>query len=209
MLPNGSEESPYEGVGPDDWLPITRRLIEEHPLNVTEIVKVTLEAWKGIFESAIGSRPFAIGVHIFPQPQIMGFLLHELIPLELNLTHPNFRRGDSASEKDIVYAPNDRYSIEIKTSSNPRNIFGNRSYTQRGSTAKKSKSGYTLAVNFPRVAPGEAIPPEITRIRFGWLDQEDWIGQRAATGQQARLSKEANLYKLILLYPSACSNSLG
>ena len=197
-----TEESPFEGVPPDDWLRITSRLIEQHPLRPEDIIQVTLDAWNGIFESSIGSKPFVIGLDIFPQPQIVGFLLHELIPLELSVSRPDFRRGgDSGSEKDVIYIPDNLYSMEIKTSSHATSIFGNRSYAQQGSSAKKSKSGYMLAVNFPKIVPGEAIPPAIRRIRFGWLDHKDWIGQRAATGQQARLSKEAALYKLLLLYP--------
>jgi hypothetical protein len=66
---------------------------------------------------------FRIGRDIFPKPQIMGFLLHELIPLELKAKYPDLWRGDiSRSDKDIVYIPDDFFSIEVKTSSDPRHI---------------------------------------------------------------------------------------
>ena len=169
-------------------------------MGAAEVVEVTLKAWSDIFASAIGSKPFAIGTHMFPSPQIMAFFLRELIPLELQERYPGTWRGDAAAnEKDLVYLPDDLYSVEIKASSSPKSIFGNRSYAQRGTAQKKSKAGYYLAINFEKFALGRARP-EITRIRFGWLDHEDWLGQIAATGQQARLDKEADRYKLLVLY---------
>jgi hypothetical protein len=121
----------------------------------------------------------------------MGFFLHELIPLEIATLHPDEWTGERvASEKDIVYIPDDKYSIEVKTSSNPRRIFGNRSYAQGSTKAKKSKSGYYLAVNFEKFSKTNK-KPRILLIRFGWLDSSDWIGQTAATGQQAHLTRDA------------------
>ncbi len=200
MLDNDAEISPYTGVSQEDWEETTRTLVAQHPLKRDEIVEMVLKAWDGIFESRFGSRPFAIGTHIFPKPQIMAFLLHELIPLELNAKYSETWRGDeSANEKDLVYVPDDRYSIELKTSSSANGIFGNRSYAQPGTNPKKSKSGYLLAVNFEKFLL-HTVTPRIRRIRFGWLDHEDWFGQAAATGQQARLSKEAQRYKLEVLY---------
>ena len=192
--------SPYTGKNPDDWVEITRHLIEEHPLATSDLVDVTLSAWAAIFESKIGSKGFTIGTHIFPKPQIMAFLLHELIPLELNVRFPEIWRGDNSSEeKDLVCLTNDRYSIEVKTSSSATGIFGNRSYAQQGSSQKKSKSGYFLAINFEKFR-SNGKRPEIRLIRFGWLDKEDWVGQTAQTGQQARLRNDVVRRKLIPLY---------
>lgn len=98
----------------------------------------------------------------------------------------------------MVFIPDDRFSIEIKTSSSPRNIYGNRSYAQTGQPPKKSKSGYYLAINFEKFTPG-IKNPRILLVRFGWLDHEGWIGQSAATGQQARLSPAVERNKLITL----------
>jgi hypothetical protein len=62
----------------------------------------------------------------------MSFFLRELIPLELSTRYPDKWRVDKSGEnKDIVYIPDDQYSIELKTSSNPTRIFGNRSYACR------------------------------------------------------------------------------
>jgi predicted AAA+ superfamily ATPase len=132
-----------------------------------------------------------IGIDLFPSPQILGFLLHELIPLELARRYPEiWRRDQNRTEKDLVYIPDNNFSIEIKTSSSSRNTYGNRSYAQTSATgtkSKKSKSGYYLVVNFQKLNPivqSEKIP-QINLVRFGWLDEVDWQGQVAATGQQA------------------------
>lgn len=194
--------SPYQGLQPKRWIHKTRALIRTHPLDSKEIVDITLKAWDSILSSAIGGKPFRIGVDIFPKPQIMAFFLHELIPLELATRYPKLWRGDRTSEeKDLVYIPNPLLSIEIKTSSHHSQIFGNRSYTQKSDAVKKSKSGYYLAINFEKFQPTNPHP-KVTRIRFGWLDLEDWTGQKAPTGQQAHLSIYAEKYKLAQLYPT-------
>ncbi|SRR5579885_900051 len=191
-------KSPYDGLPVSEWERLTRQLIAEHPLDSNEIYEVVHQAWNSIFESKIGSKPFQIGVDIFPRPQIIAFLLHELIALEFTYRYPNiWRRDETADEKDLVYIPNEQYSVEIKTSSSARSIFGNRSYAQETTSAKKSKSGYYLAINFEKFTSTRR--PDITIVRFGWLDHSDWIGQTAATGQQARLKPDVERYKLLRL----------
>jgi len=75
----------------------------------------------------------------------MGFFLHELIPLQLAFLYPQiWRQGLATNEKDVVCLVDDSFSIEIKTSSSVKNIYGNRSYSQVSDTSKKSKSGYYL-----------------------------------------------------------------
>jgi len=197
-----TKDSPYHRVEASKWEHTTRALIRAHPLPVDEIVEVTLGVWSDIFESGVGKKPFRIGVDLFPKPQIMGFFLHELIPLEMARRHPGQWRGDeSAAEKDVVCVRDLRFSIEIKTSSHRTRVFGNRSYTQATSEAKKSKSGYCLAVNFEKCDRIVSRRPAILRIRFGWLDASDWRGQRAATGQQASLSPAVEAAKLLELFP--------
>lgn len=166
-----------------------------------EVVTVVTEAWEAIFDSRIGPKGFHIGKHIFPKPQIMAFFLHELIPLEFAAMYPKLWRPErSAGDKDLVYIPDNSFSVEVKTSSHPTQIFGNRSYAQeRRETSKKDKSGYYLAINFDKF-DDTSSKPMLRRIRFGWLDHTDWIGQKAATGQQARLSPEVERAKLLTLY---------
>jgi hypothetical protein len=192
--------SPYVNKDSVEWQKITKELVDKHPLLCDEIVRIVLESWDEIYRSKIGRRPYYIGKDIFPKPQIMGFFLHELIPLAFETQYPGqWRRERSAKDKDIIYIPDDFFSIEMKTSSNPRSIFGNRSYAQASNAEKKSKSGYYLAINFEKF--GEKCPrPRILMIRFGWLDHEDWVGQKSATGQQSRLKREVENGKLFLLY---------
>jgi len=196
--------SPYAGVAKNRWVKVTESLVGVYPLCRKDIVSVVLESWEAIFHSKIGRRGFQIGKEIFPKPQILGFLLHELIPLEVAARFPKEWRGDiSSDEKDLVFIPDPRFSVEIKTSSHKTQIFGNRSYAQKPSESKKKKSGYYLAVNFGKC--DAATPkPVIHRIRFGWLDHTDWVGQKAATGQQAHLKADAEAKKLLLLYAGGC-----
>lgn len=192
--------SPYHGVPEDDWLQRTKELVEEHPLGKKEIVEVVLASWDAIFASTIGPKGFKIGPDLQPKPQILAFFLHELIALELFTRYPRFWRGEeSAKDKDLVYVQDERYSIEVKTSSHASQIFGNRSYAQEGDSSKKTKSGYYLAVNFEKLTKQHLFPC-VRRVRFGWLDHGDWTGQAAATGQQARLSPAVERGKLLTLF---------
>lgn len=192
--------NPYARVPKKKWLEKTKELVGAHPLEQREVVEVVLQAWDAIFESKIGPHGFGIGTHLFPKPQIMGFLLHELIPLEFAARYPKkWCAEHAAGDKDLVYIPDPRFSVEIKTSSHKTQIFGNRSYAQKPSDAKKSKSGYYLAINFEKFDKRKKGRPAIKRIRFGWLDHTDWIGQAAPTGQQAHLDPGCEATKLIVL----------
>lgn len=191
--------SPYHGLPITEWEKRTLELIRAHPLDTDEIYEVVLSVWDDIFKSSIGKRPFHIGQDLFPRPQIMAFFLHELIPLEFADRYPGvWRREETPDEKDLVYVPDQSFSIEIKTSSSDGRIFGNRSYAQETKKGKKSKSGYYLAINFEKFTKTGRLP-SVNLIRFGWLDHSDWIGQDAATGQQARLDPNVEQYKLLRL----------
>lgn len=191
---------PYNGLHSNEWRAKTEELISRHPLNPHEIVDVTLKAWQNIFESSIGG--FHIGKEIFPPPQMMGFFIQELIALEFIRCYPGiWRGGKEARDKDLVHIPDPNFSIEIKTSSDPNHIFGNRSYGQADlGTGKKGKNGYYIAINFQKFSVS-GPNPKLLKIRFGWLDHVDWIPQKAATGQQARVSPLAESSKLLELYP--------
>lgn len=192
-------KSPYHGLAIERWHEKTTELLDAHPLNCNEIVEVTLDCWSSIFRTKIGGRA-TIGVHIFPRPQIMGTFLHELIPLEFSSRYPKqWRREQSADEKDLVFVPDNKLSVEIKTSSHKSQIFGNRSYAQKSTARKKKRHGYFLTVNFEKFKKGKS-KPKILRICFGWLDDDDWIGQRAPTGQQAHLPGEIYGRKLLEIY---------
>lgn len=103
--------------------------------------------------------------------------------------------------KDLVNTKEPKYSMEIKTSSSSKNIYGNRSYAQKGKSSKKSKDGYYLAINFEKFNVSEPLKrPEITLIRFGYLNYTDWVSQSASTGQQARIPANIESVKLLPIY---------
>ena len=195
-------KSPYSKAPVSRWKKITEKLIDEFPLSQSELVDTVFLSWKDIFCTKVGGA-YQIGTEILPQPQIMGFLLHELIPLNLSKRHKGiWRRGEANVELDAHYIPNEKYSFEIKTSSSAKGIFGNRSYAQISKKATKRRHGYILAVNFKKFEDS-VDEPNIGLIRFGWLDPTDWIGQRAQSGQQSRLTKEAKAYKLKILWDTS------
>lgn len=195
-------DSPYHGKNVEDWSSVTDQLIANHPIKPDEIVKVVLKSWDDIFNSKIGS--FFIGKEIEPVPQIMSFLLHELVAHYLSLNHPGiYKVGTEKNEKDIHCIVDNTLSIEIKGSSHPNQIFANRSYAQpQSGKGQKDKNGYYIAINFEQFRDVKPNLPKILLIRFGYLEHTDWIAQKAATGQQAKLSTEVYRYKLKQIYPS-------
>lgn len=195
--------SPYEGHDEYEWLDITKKLVKDYPLSTDDIINAVLDAWIGILNSNIAGE-MQIGVDFFPGPQIMGNYLHELIPIMLERKFPNkWSRDIQKDDKDLVYLLDDYYSTEIKTSSNPNNIYGNASYGQEDSSnaSSKSKDGYYICVNFEKFdqAP-EGQMPRIRKIRIGWLDHSDWHSQSASSGQAATISTTVRDNKLLLIY---------
>lgn len=193
---------------------ITQKLINEHPLTEEQIIKAVLDSWKQIFDSKIG--PLSIGKQIFPTPQIMSNILHELIPYNISkVAGTDYKIGKTKKEKDIVYKLNDDYSIEVKASSSKNDIYANRSYAQPSSKSDtKNKNGYYIGVNFEKFKlidkeeflpvttdkKGNIIYPKITQITFGFLEHTDWLPQTSAKGQQARLTPDAKKSKMIKIY---------
>jgi len=190
----------YNTEDTSDWQIVTDSLVNYHPLSDSEIVNVVQKSWNDIFNSQIGS--FYIGKEIFPSPQIMSFLLHELVAHYLSLKYKHlYRVGVSKNEKDIHHLKDESLSVEIKASSHPNQIFGNRSYAQPSSgKGQKDKNGYYITINFEKFPKDRKSIPEILVIRFGYLEHSDWIAQAAATGQQARLAPDVYKFKLKTLY---------
>lgn len=151
--------SPYKEAPPARWMGVTESLVDDHPLTADQIVAAVFDAWNGLFTTSIGKHGLKIGEHIFPKPQVIGALLHELIPAEfVALDKASWRAEQTADDKDIVYIPDDHYSIELKTSSHPNQIFGNRSYAQAPTKDKKGKDGYYLTVNFEKFSEKNPRP---------------------------------------------------
>ena len=146
---------------------------------------------EGDFDSKIGSHRFKIGTDLFPKPQIMGYLLHELIPLEFAVRYPDKWRGEQeAGDKDFGLPPDPRFSFEIRTSSHKSQIFGTEATPSSRPTRRKQERDY-LAVNFQSFNKRQRPRPDLSGFRFGWLDHTDWVGQAAATGQQANSTPES------------------
>ena len=195
--------SPYENLSEEQWEEKTAELVEKYPLSKDDIVDGVLEAWEGILKTKIADE-LQIGVDIFPSPQILGNYLHELIPVVMAKKHPGqWTRDLEKKDKDLVCVVNPEFSTEIKTSSNPNNIYGNASYGQEDSatSSSKSKDGYYLTVNFEKFKPNDKeIKPKVKKIRIGWLDHTDWHSQSASSGQAATISTAVRDKKLQVLY---------
>lgn len=185
--------NPYEGKSHDTWLSITRELVDKHPLTST-ITELCLKSWQSLLNGKINTYLNLRIREMNLSPQATSALLHDVITEYIEKNVPGFRKGIGL-EKDIVCDYDDSYSMELKTSSSDKSIFGNRSYAK--SDSGKLKSGYYLAVNYDKIAINN---PQIKLVQMGWLDHSDWRGQKSETGQQASLTKEARSLKLIVLY---------
>ena len=138
--------SPYENLPDTQWKKVTKKLVNEHPLSSDILIDTVLKAWNGILNTKIADE-LQIGRDIFPTPQILGNYLHELIPVFLEKKYPGqWTRDIEKKDKDLVCVANPYYSVEIKTSSNANNIYGNASYGQEdsASASSKTKDGYTI-----------------------------------------------------------------
>lgn len=202
---------PYEGVDEKYWKDVTIDLINKFPISMDVIKEIVLDSWNEIFTITNSSHDFAIGKTIFPKPQMLGFFLEEIITQKIHRLDPKIWEPDPTGySKDLVNKVEPEFSVEIKTSSSPKNIYGNRSYGQRGSSAKKSKDGYYLAVNFEQFDKINPLlkRPEIRLIRFGYLNYTDWLSQASSTGQQARIPAHIESVKLLPIYRNNCTNCL-
>lgn len=199
--------SPYADYPRERWLAITKKLISRHPIPQDQLVELVLRSWEAILKSRVGD--LTLGTDLRPVPQIMAFFLHEVIGHFVAEAFPQqFATGRGKVQKDIHCLSDEQFSIEIKASSNPTKIFGNRSYAQPATEGtRKNKDGYFLTVNFEKF-PESGAKPRILRISFGYLEHTDWSGQAAQTGQQASLSPATYRDKLIVIY-EANSSSLN
>ena len=179
------------------------------PISVEAIPDVVLDSWKDIFTISDSKGDFRIGINSFPKPQMMGFFLESLIARSFEKLDPKTWVLDPTGyAKDVTNLKNDELSVEIKTSSSKKHIFGNRSYANPGAKSKKGKDSFYLAINFDKFDKSDIVSgkltkrPEVTLIRFGYLVHSDWIGQAAQSGQSATLSLETEEGKLLELWPN-------
>lgn len=171
-------------------------------MSVNKIPSIVHNSWKDIFTIADSKGNFEIGKTIFPKPQILAFILEALIAKEFESIDSNTWEFDPTGfSKDIVNKTNPKFSIEIKASSSKERIYGNRSYANPGSTSKKSKDSFYLAINFESYK--QTKTPNVTKIRFGYLSHNDWRGQKSSSGQQSHLDIITERSKLLELWPKS------
>ena len=186
--------NPYEGKTVEIWSGITRELVAAHPLT-PYIVELCLKSWESLLNGKINTYLNLQICKMNLSPQATSALLHDVITEYIQKNVKGFRKGTGSKEKDIVCEFDNSFSMELKTSSSDKSIFGNRSYAK--SDTGKEKAGYYLTVNYDKISINN---PQIKRIQIGWLDHSDWRGQKSETGQQASLTKEARETKLIVIY---------
>lgn len=186
----------------ETWESTTENLIKELPIDTQKLVDIVLDAMEKVLDTKIGNMSELTVQKMQPSPQTIGNYLHAVMPHLLKMKDNNWRPEENKNDKDIVYIPNDNFSLELKTSSNKDKIFANRSYAQPSTDgALKNKDGYYLAVNFEKFKKNDPeYRPKISLIRIGYLNHSDWIAQKSPTGQQASLSKEANKRKFKTIY---------
>ena len=169
-----------------------------HPLGCDNIVEAVLLAWDKIINTSVSE--YHVGTDFVPSPQLLGELLHAIIPLEIIKKFPDqWKAGTGKTEKDLVFISDDNFSIEIKTSSSEKSIYANRSYA-KSLDGEKVKDSYFLSVNFDKITSDVSGSPSVRLIRFGYLEQSDWIAQEKESGQQSRLSPQTYKDKLIIIY---------
>lgn len=187
--------SPYEDLTETEWLAKTEELVSYHPLDFETIRRVAIKSWNTVWSTTIGEGELSISLLELDVPAtVVGYFFEKLFGKELETEHPQlWRGGRNKNDKDLVYIPDDFYSVEIKSSGQLGiKVFGNRSYGQNVENAeleKKEKSGYYITVNFYEQA--------LNLLRFGWIDRADWKAQKAATGQAAGLGESVYKYKLL------------
>lgn len=188
-------KSPYQDKPKSEWLKITKRLLSRHPLDADLILSTAHQAWNAVWSTRVGAGKTAINIKALDVPSsVVGYFFEILFARELEKQLPGKWRGcKQGDDKDLVYVPDSRWSVEIKTSGQlGTKVYGNRSYGQKAQnqlSTKKEKSGFYITVNF--------FKHTLTLIRFGWIDASDWKAQASATGQMAGLPDDVYQYKLI------------
>ncbi len=189
--------SPFQARPADQWLRITQRLVKAHPLSLEDIGAAALAAWDLLWCTRVGSGQEAIPLaEIDPPATVVAYLFEKLLAATLAEHFPGQWRGArSKDEKDLVYIPDSRMSIEVKGSGQAgTRVFGNRSYGQKvqdARRARKDKSGYYILFNFSKQT--------LFLLRFGWIDVSDWKPQDAPTGQMAGLQDAVYERKMVVV----------
>ena len=127
--------SPYSNKPVAARLKITKGLLVRHPLTTDVILEVATQAWGCLWNTRVGVGKTAVELNQLDVPAtVVGYFFEVLFTNEMERRFPGKWRGcKKGDEKDLVYIPDPRLSVEIKTSGQlGLKVFGNRSYGQKG-----------------------------------------------------------------------------
>ena len=133
--------------------------IDDHPLT-NKLEQFVVQSWTELLKAKIGNLCLISCLDM----QALGGIFEKILANIIQEQYPGeWRPGNKPHhEKDIVCSTDDRYSIEVKTSTNiGLKVFGNRSYANVSNIATKSRNGFTLTVNV------DLKNSKICLIRFG------------------------------------------
>ena len=188
--------SPYAAAPETEWMGVTKRLIDEHPLTLDVILDAALISWERLWSSTVGDSKTGFRLQeLDPPATVVGYFFEKIFSKQLASQMPDMWIGGKGSQKDLHCITNESKSVEMKSSGQlGYKVYGNRSYGQKNEdeeAAKKDKSGYYITINFYK--------HDLNLLRFGWIDADDWKAQASATGQMAGLGEKTYQNKLIVI----------
>jgi hypothetical protein len=122
--------SPYVDKTESEWLEVTRKLVESHPIKTADLLDTAVTAWAMLWQTTVGTAPMAMKLSDLRVPAtIVGYFFEVLFAREMQRRAPALWRGNqSKDEKDLVYVPDPNFSVEIKASGQAGfKVYGNRS----------------------------------------------------------------------------------
>ena len=193
--------SPYRFHRKTQWLEITKTLIQGFPIPTDALIDMSHYAFEDVFRTRVGSSnvPLAsVDLSGGTRGGIIGGFFEYLFInklIEDTTGPPQWRFGSQNNEPDMVYIPDPFYSLELKTSSQRNSIWGSSSKVHKTARLTKDGSGFYLVVNYEFKAK-----PELTLLRFGWLDDTDWQGSKSAASASSKVIREHANLKLLTIY---------
>lgn len=177
--------------------------LKDFPIATSEFVPVVLEASRLMLEDTYLGKPMK---DIISKAANKGAFIGQLFPIAFNEVLARsfahlFRPEQEQFDKDVVCVSNDRFSFEIKVSTDKEKIVGNLSYASDG--GYKDKHSFYLAVNFDKNTF------EVILIRFGWLDIEDWSISSSYNGQGSTVKTLPMRSKMITVYERKINNEIS
>lgn len=204
----------YDGLSSHDKAQLTQALILKHPLNMGVVRDLVFEAWRLIIQGKFTDADGEVEDYFFdvkPESKDLCNQMHKKIPKLLAKEFGSkWREEVFKTDKDVVCTNDNKFSFEIKGGQGfDGKCSGNKSYANTKGNAAKSKNGFYLFFNFENIAEARAKGkrPEITFIRFGYVEQRNWRGQSSGSGQQATISPEVYKTQFMTLFDASKRNT--